>query len=175
MTGGPLVVLIGPPGAGKSTVAAALGERLGVAVRDTDADVEAAAGMTVSDIFIELGEDHFRELERRAVADGLTRHDGVLALGGGAPIDSVTRELLRGRPVAFLDVSLAAASRRIGLDAPRPLLLDAPRASWKRLMDARRPVYEELASVVVDTSTATPDEVADAVVAGLLVSPESSA
>lgn len=164
---GPLAILIGPPGAGKTTVAAALAERLGVTARDTDADVEAAAGMSVADIFVDLGEERFRELEREAVARALDGHDGVLSLGGGAPIDPVTRELLRDRPVAFLDVSLAAAAKRIGLDAPRPLLLDAPRASWKRLMEARRPVYEDLAVVTVDTSSATPGEIADAVITGL--------
>jgi shikimate kinase len=157
---GPVVVLVGPPGAGKSTVARELAGLLGVTARDTDADVEAAAGMAVADVFVEHGEARFRELERAAVAEALATHPGVLALGGGAPVDPDTRALLAAHRVAFLDVSLPAASRRIGLDAPRPLLLDAPRAAWKRLMADRRPVYEAVADTVVDTSDASPAEVA---------------
>ena len=161
----PLVVLVGPPGAGKSTVAAALGTRLGAAVRDTDADVEAAAGTSVADVFLYSGEPAFRELERHAVVAALAEHRGVLALGGGAPVDPVTRDRLQGQRVVFLDVGLAAAARRIGMDAPRPMLLDAPRATWTRLMDERRPVYTGLAAAVVMTTALDPAEVVDAVLA----------
>ncbi|MGF1647491.1 MAG: shikimate kinase [Kineosporiaceae bacterium] len=164
---GPVVVLVGPPGAGKSTVARELGALLGVPARDTDTDVEAAAGMGVADVFVEHGEARFRELERAAVADALATHPGVLALGGGAPVDPGTRSLLAGHRVAFLDVSLAAASRRIGLDVPRPLLIDAPRSAWKRLMAERRPVYEAVADTIVDTSDAEPVEVARRVAVAL--------
>ena len=161
----PLVVLVGPPGAGKSTVAAALGDRLGVAVRDTDADVEAAAGRAVADIFLYSGEPAFRKLERQAVAAALAEHRGVLALGGGAPVDPVTQERLRGHRVVFLDVGLAAAARRIGMDAPRPLLLDAPRATWTRLMEVRRPVYTALAAAVVVTTELDPEQVVEQLLA----------
>ena len=163
----PLVVLVGPPGSGKSTVAAALGARLGVAVRDTDADVEATAGTSVGDIFLYSGEPAFRELERHAVVAALAQHRGVLALGGGAPVDPSTRGRLQGHRVVFLDVGLAAAARRIGMDAPRPMLLDAPRGTWTRLMDARRPVYTELAAAVVMTTALDADQVADEVLAVL--------
>lgn len=164
-TDAPLLVLVGPPGAGKSTVAAALGRRLGVPVRDTDADVEATAGTTIPEIFVYQGEPAFRELERQAVAAALAEHTGVLAVGGGAPVDPATRALLAGHRVVFLDVGLAAAARRIGMDAPRPLLLDAPRATWTRLMDARRPVYTEVSSLVVTTTELDPDQVAEQVLA----------
>lgn len=156
----PRAVIVGPPGSGKSTVARLVGERLGLPVRDTDDDVEAAAGATVGDVFVERGEDGFRELERTAVAEALAEHDGILALGGGSVLDPGTRELLRDRTVVFLDVGIKDAASRIGLNRDRPLLLGNPRAQWLRLMEARRPVYEEIATVRVDTDGRSADEVA---------------
>ena len=160
----PRVVLVGPPGSGKSTVARLVAERLGAAARDTDDDVERVAGMTVADVFVEKGEEGFRELERAAVATALGEHDGVLALGGGSVLDEGTRVLLAGLPVVFLDVGIKDAASRIGLNRDRPMLLGNPRAQWLRLMDARRPVYESVAAARVDTDGKSPDEVADAVV-----------
>jgi shikimate kinase len=166
---GPRVVLVGPPGSGKTTVARELAERLGVAWRDTDADVEAAAGRTIADIFVDDGEPAFRELERQAVATALETHDGVLALGGGAVLDPRTEAQLAGYRVVFLDVRIADAARRIGFNRERPLLLGNPRAKWTALMEARRPVYERIASVHVETDGRTAAEVADAVLAELKV------
>lgn len=163
----PVVVLVGPPGAGKSTVAALLAQRLGVTVRDTDADVEQATGTSISDLFVDHGEAHFRGLERDAVVRGLAEHDGVLALGGGAVMDPATEADLAGHTVVFLDVGLPDASRRIGFNASRPLLIGNPRAQWTRLMEARRPVYERISTAVVATDGLRPDEVADAVAAHL--------
>ncbi|KHL12221.1 shikimate kinase [Mumia flava] len=159
----PRVVLVGPPGAGKSTVAALLGEAWGVAVRDTDADVEALTGTAIADLFVERGEAHFRDLEAGAVARALAEHDGVLALGGGAVMRPETREALAGHPVVFLDVGLAEAASRVGLTTSRPLLLGNVRSQMKALLDERRPVYTEVAAHVVPTDGRTPDEVAQAV------------
>jgi shikimate kinase len=161
----PVVVLVGAMGAGKSTVGALLAERLGVGFRDTDADVEAAEGRTVADIFVESGEPHFRTLERAAVARALETHDGVLALGGGAVMDEHTRALLSGHRVVFLRVGLAAAADRVGLGVSRPLLLGNVRGTVKRLLDERTPVYQAVATDVVDTDDRTPGEVVDDVVA----------
>ena len=161
------VVLVGPPGSGKSTVGAALAELLGLPLHDTDAAVEVTQGRTISDIFIEDGEPAFRALERAEVARALAEDDGVLALGGGAPVDPGTEQLLLGQTVVFLDVGIADASKRVGFDQSRPLLAVNPRASWVRLMKERRPVYERVATFRVDTAGRTPQDVA-AEVAGLL-------
>ncbi|HWO50910.1 MAG TPA: shikimate kinase [Ornithinibacter sp.] len=161
------VVLVGPPGSGKSTVGAALAELLGLPLHDTDAAVEVTQGRTISDIFIEDGEPAFRALERAEVARALAEDDGVLALGGGAPVDPGTEQLLVGQTVVFLDVGIADASKRVGFDQSRPLLAVNPRASWVRLMKERRPVYERVATFRVDTAGRTPQDVA-AEVAGLL-------
>jgi shikimate kinase len=156
-----LMVLVGPMGAGKSTVAELLATAYGVTARDTDADVEAAAGRTISDIFVDSGEAHFRELERAAVADALASHDGVLALGGGAVLDPSTRGLLADHRVVFLRVGLSDAVKRVGLGTSRPLLLGNVRSRIKALLDERTPLYESVADLVVDTDQRSPQDVAD--------------
>jgi len=163
----PVVVLVGPPGAGKSTVGALVAERLGVAFRDTDLDVAATAGMPVDDIFFDLGEAAFRELERDAARAALANADGVLALGSGAVADEGTRLALADHRVVYLELDLHDAVARVGLSRDRPLSLPSPRAQLKRLLDARRPLYEELASVTVRTGGSSIDEVADQVLAAL--------
>ncbi|MGP3980238.1 shikimate kinase [Streptomyces sp. KR80] len=169
--GGPVVVLVGPPGAGKSTVGALLAERLGVAYRDTDADIEQSAAKPIPEIFFEDGEPHFRQLERQAVRAALAGHDGILSLGGGAVMDEGTRALLAGLPVVFLDVQLADAVKRVGLDAPRPLLAVNPRQRWRELMEQRRPLYTEVARAVVATDGRTPEDVTEAVLDALELRP----
>src|SRR5688500_6213674 len=147
-------------GAGKSTVARLLGDAWGLPVRDTDTDVEEAEGRGVSDIFVDDGEAHFRELERAAVAAALRSHDGVLALGGGAVLDPATRDLLDGHTVVFLRVGLSDAVKRVGLGTGRPLLLGNVRARVKQLLDERSPLYESVATLAVDTDGRTPEDVA---------------
>jgi shikimate kinase len=157
---GPRVVLVGPMGAGKTTVGRLLAERWGVPFRDTDDDVEQAEGRPISEIFVDSGEDHFRALERSAAVRALAEHPGVLALGGGAVLAEETRRALAGHPVVFLRVGLTDAAARVGLGASRPLLLGNVRGTMKALLDERTPVYESLAVAVVDTDGRTPDEVA---------------
>jgi shikimate kinase len=164
---GPVVVLVGVPGAGKSTVGEALARRLGVGFRDTDADVESTSGRAIADIFIDSGEPEFRRLEAAAVATAMTEHEGVLALGGGAVTDAGTRALLAGGPVVWLRVGLAAASQRAGLSGARPVLLGNVRAQMKALMDARAPLYTEVARLIVDTDTLGVDDTVEAIIAGL--------
>lgn len=164
---GPLVVLVGPMGVGKSTVGELLAARLGTTYRDTDADVVAEAGKPIAEIFYDEGEEHFRALERRAVAAAVAGHPGVLSLGGGAVLDGATRELLAGRPVVYLSMDVDEAVRRVGLGAARPLLAVNPRRQWRELMDARRHLYEEVARTVVATDETTPEEVAQAIIDAL--------
>ena len=156
----PVVVLVGPPGSGKSTVAALLAQRLGKEHRDTDTDVETQAGKPIPDIFVDSGEAHFRQLERAAVIAALTG-DHVLSLGGGAILDPATRAELAGHAVVFLDVSVGEAAKRVGLGVARPLLLGNVRTQLKNLMDARRPLYTEVAKLVIDTDNRSPEDVAD--------------
>jgi len=165
--GAPAAVVVGPPGAGKTTVAALLAARLALPVRDTDVDVEAAAGKPVADIFVDDGEPAFRDLERRAVAEALATHRGILALGGGAVMDPLTEAALAGHRVVFLDVQIADAARRIGLNRDRPLLVGNPRAQWLKLMEVRRPVYARVATVTVATDGLTPEQVTDQVIEAL--------
>ena len=164
----PRLVLVGPPGVGKTTVGTLLAARLGVPLRDTDADVEARTGRTIADLFID-DEPAFRALEVEAVAVALAEHAGVLALGGGAVLAPRTREALRDHTVVFLSVELADAVRRTGLDTARPVLGLNPRATLRALLAERRPVYDEVATVTVATDGRTPAEVADEVMAALRV------
>lgn len=160
MTGRPRVVLVGAPGSGKSTVAGLLARSWGVSARDTDADIVAEQGRPVADIFLDPGEAHFRALEKAAVAAALAEHDGVLSLGGGAVLDPETRALLSGHRVVFLKVGLADAVKRVGLGVGRPLLLGNVRSRIKALLDERTPVYESVATLVVDTDGRSPEDVA---------------
>lgn len=160
----PRLVVIGPPGAGKTTIGSLVAQRLGVGFADSDAAVEAGAGRSISDIFVDDGEPAFRELERAAVVDLLQSADGVLSLGGGAVLDPRTEADLAGHAVVFLDVGIADAAKRVGFAASRPLLSVNPRAQWTALMTSRRPVYERVATFRVDTAGRQPDDIAAEVV-----------
>ena len=170
---GPCAVLIGAPGAGKSTVGRRVAGRLGVDFRDTDADIVAAAGKPVSDIFVEDGEAAFRSLEREAVARALREHTGVLSLGGGAVTDPHTRQLLADEFVVWLRVDAGHAAARVGLTGARPLLLGNVRGRLITLLEERTPLYEEVSDVVVDTDEKSVDAVVDAVVEVVLGSPDA--
>lgn len=159
----PVVVLIGSPGAGKSSVGRRVAEQLGVPFADSDALVEAAAGMSVSDIFVNRGEDQFRELEAATIATALEERDGVLSLGGGSVMREETRARLAGRRVVWLRVSVADAAQRVGMNTARPLLLGNVRATLTGLLEERNPVYEAVSTDVVDTAGRSVREVTEEV------------
>lgn len=163
----PRLVVIGAPGAGKTTVGRLLADHWDVGFRDTDSDVETEAGESIADLFIAHGEAHFRALERRAVVRALSEHDGVLALGGGAVLDPATQRDLAEHTVLFLHVSLASAAPRVGLSGSRPLLIGSPRKQWVALAEARHPIYRALATLTVDTDGRTPEQIRDDVAAAL--------
>jgi shikimate kinase len=165
--GQPAAIIIGPPGAGKTTVGGLVAARLGLDFVDADVVIEEAAGKPVGDIFVQDGEEAFRALERAAAARLIAGHPGVLALGGGAILDPGTRDLLAGRRVVYLETGFASAVRRTGLDAPRPLLLGNPRARMKTLLEERLPVYESLAWITVRTDDREPEEIAGEIAARL--------
>jgi shikimate kinase len=157
---GPVAVLIGPPGAGKTSVGPLLAERLGTSFRETDADIAAVAGRPVSDIFIEQGEPAFRQLEREAAARALREHEGVLALGSGAVLDPGIQHRLEGLPVVHLAASFGTIARRVGLDRPHVVIPGNPRGRLRAMLEERRPLYEQLATLTVETDDLDPDELA---------------
>ncbi len=165
--GAPLVVLTGPPAAGKSVVGRLLSDRLGAGFVDTDAEIEAAAGKPVSEIFVDDGEDAFRDLERAAAQRALSADGAVVALGSGAVLDPDVRQLLAGRPVAFLDAGFAAIARRLGLDRPRVVIPGNPRGRLRTMLEERQPVYQQLATFTVAADELAPEEVADEIEAWL--------
>ena len=156
------IVLIGPPGAGKSSIGKALAKELNLNFIDSDSEIEKISHKKISEIFIEDGEPAFRLLEVDVVRKVLADFDGVISLGGGAPINKEIQEVLQeaNYPVVFIDVSIAQAATRIGFNKDRPLLLVNPRQQWISLMNDRRPIYEKLASQTISSDNQKPHEVA---------------
>jgi shikimate kinase len=148
-------------GSGKTTIGQLLASQLGIPFRDTDHVIEEKAGKSVSDIFLEDGEDEFRILEKKVLRDELLSDNTVLALGGGAPISVDAQSALRAiaSPVVYLDISLATVAPRIGFNRDRPLLLHNPRGQWQTLMEARRPIYESIADSVIDVNEKSESEI----------------
>ena len=157
----PRVILIGPMGSGKTTIGKSLALKLGLTFRDTDAVIEEQEAKSVSQIFIDEGEEAFRLIEKAVLRQELLSDDTVLALGGGAPMSIDAQSALRAinSHVVYLDISLANVAPRIGFNRDRPLLLNNPRGQWQTLMEARRPIYESIADTVVDVNKKSQSEI----------------
>jgi shikimate kinase len=155
-------ILIGPPGAGKSSVARSLGKLINKPVLDTDLLVEERCGKSISDIFLEDGESFFRREELKVLLEAIQDENSILALGGGSILSEEAREALISskRPIVFLDVSISNAAPRVGFNKDRPLLTINPRQQWLGLMETRRPIYESLATITLNTDNRKPVEVA---------------
>jgi shikimate kinase len=163
----PRIILIGPMGSGKTTIGALLAEKMGATFRDTDQLIELDAGKSVSQIFLDEGEEAFRTVEKRVLRQELLSDGTVLALGGGAPISIDAQSALRAISsyIIFLDISLSTVAPRIGFNRDRPLLLDNPRGQWQKLMESRRPIYELLADLTVNVDGKSEDEIVEEVFA----------
>ena len=161
----PPIILIGPPGAGKTSVGKALAKKLSLNFLDSDKVVEEKSGKSISEIFITDGEPAFRQMERVAVIDLIENQEGVIALGGGSVMDlEVSKRLMPMANVVFLDVSISNAAPRVGFNRDRPLLLGNPRQQWIALMEKRRSTYEALAKARVSTDNKKPVEVVEEIV-----------
>ncbi|MEY4323096.1 MAG: hypothetical protein RL410_877 [Actinomycetota bacterium] len=164
----PVAIIVGAPGAGKTTVGRLLAKKLNVEFRDSDVDIEKSAGKSITDIFVENGEEEFRAMEVAAIAQALDEHDGVLSLGGGAVLSAQTRDRLHGLPVVWLQVDLSHAANRVGINTARPLLLGNVRSTLKKLMDEREPLYSEVASIAVDTGDKNPTAIVEEIASQLV-------
>ncbi len=172
----PRVVLVGPPGAGKSTIGRKLARELGVELYDTDAGIERETGRTIPEIFAEDGEPEFRRIEERVVRRAVLAERGVVSLGGGAVLSENTRTLLRNRTVVYLEISVAEGLRRTGASTQRPLLNGAdPGAKYRELMRTRRPLYREVATVRVRTDGRSPGRVVRMIMTKLGMEPAEQA
>ena len=165
----PRAILIGPPGAGKSTVGKALARKLDCEFADTDYLIEVEAGKKISDIFVEDGEPVFRELEEKMVSQAIRCCDGVLSLGGGAVMSAATQSLLEPlhASVVLLEVSISQAAPRVGFNKDRPMLMLNPRQQWQALLEKRLPTYRRLASFSISTDSMKPAEVAEKIASHL--------
>jgi shikimate kinase len=165
----PRVILIGPMGSGKTTIGSLLAQRLGLSFRDTDHLIEEQEEKTVSQIFLDQGEDAFRAIEKRVLREELLTDGTVLSLGGGAPISIDAQSALRAiaSHIIFLDISLSTVAPRIGFNRDRPLLLNNPRGQWQTLMEARRPVYEAIADTIINVDDKSEEEIVTIVLSSL--------
>ena len=151
-----MIVLVGFMGAGKTTVGHILADRLGTAFVDSDVYLERQLGRTIADVFAVDGEQHFRELEHRAINELVRGPDAVLALGGGALGDARTRAILRNTTVVYLRVGYDEALSRVRQDRFRPML---QRADLDQVYAGRLAAYAEVAAVQVDTNGRRPDAI----------------
>ncbi len=162
-----LIVLVGVPGAGKTTVGRLLAKSLAQEFFDSDQVIETQTGKSVSDIFTQDGEPVFRQLEHDVIGQLLGKENAIVALGGGALSNADTRNHVKSATTIWLVAGLTQTVDRVGMNRNRPLLLGNVRGQLAELMTAREPLYREVATLTIDTSKLTPEEVVENIIAGL--------
>lgn len=155
-------ILIGAPGAGKSTVGKALSRELSTSFEDTDAKIVEEQGQSISEIFAKDGENFFRAVEREVVLSALHSNKGVISLGGGAVLDqTVQSEIISsGAAVIYLKVGLSNVISRISNRSDRPLISNQPEKDWLKILKAREGIYKKLATIEISTDNKKAHEVA---------------
>jgi shikimate kinase len=159
------VILIGPPGSGKTTIGKLLAKKMNLRHIDTDQEIESQTGRKIADIFLEDGESGFRNIEREIVLATLQQDPAVISLGGGSVLDSEVSEKLKAESlVVYLEVSISNAAPRVGFNTDRPLLVTNPRQQWLQLFAQRKELYEMLGKYRVSTDNKKPKSVAEEIV-----------
>lgn len=163
------VALVGPMGAGKSSLAHVLASRFGLRAVDADECIEQAAGLRIAQLFEREGEAAFRQREREVLSELLAGEGCVIATGGGAVLDAATRRDLAARAVVlWLQADVDTQLARLAGDTARPLLATSdPAARLRDLAAVREPLYRELADIELDTSGLSPEDVATRAIAAL--------
>jgi len=163
------ILLVGMMGAGKSTVGLALARHLGWPFVDSDEQVMRRTGRTVPQLFAERGESAFRAEEKEALREAVTAQGpAVVSVAGGAVLDAGNRSVLRGGGrVVWLRAPLATLADRVGAGEGRPLLGDDPASALARIYEERRPLYDELADIVVDVGRLSPVEAVEEILGAL--------
>lgn len=154
--GSPRVVLVGPPGAGKSTIGRRLARAMNLPLVDSDDLIAKGEGKPTGEVYSDLGEERFREVEAEYVARSLAS-GGVVSLGGGAVLSESTRKLLQAHNVVWIDVSVEEGVRRTSGNDSRTVLKAAdPEAHYRALLETREPFYREVAMHRVRTDSRPP-------------------
>jgi shikimate kinase len=163
----PKAVLVGMPGAGKSTVGRRLAKAMHLPLLDTDIKIVETTGRSIADLFVE-GEQEFRRIEEDVVRAALAEHDGILSLGGGAITSPGVRDALAGHTVIYLEISATEGIRRTTGGTVRPLLAGGdPAEKYRALLSQRAPLYRRVATMRVNTNRRNPGAVVRHIVSRL--------
>ena len=164
------IVLIGPPGAGKTSIGKLLAKKLDRSFVDSDKAIEERTGKKITEIFAEDGEPRFRAIEREVVLELLDSEIEIISLGGGSVLnEEIQRRLTKEEGVVYLQVSISNAAPRVGFNKDRPLLMLNPRQRWIQLMEERRPIYEGLARHTFLTDNKKAEEVVSEILESSIV------